>query len=66
MTHKDRICRRRSDFTMSNLNAPHDAEYQLEKLNVIIGEMADTLADIADMLNDQQAERKETCGLGRR
>ena len=43
---------------MSNLNTPHDAEYQLEKLNVIIGEMADTLADIADMLNDQQAERR--------
>ena len=58
MTHKDRICRRRSDFTMSNLNTPHDAEYQLEKLNVIIGEMADTLADIADMLNDQQAKRR--------
>ena len=60
MTHKDRICRRRSDFdfTMSNLNVPHDAEYQLKKLNVIIGEMADTLADIADMLNAQQAERR--------
>ena len=58
MTHKDRICSRRYDFTMSNLNTPHDAEYQLEKLNVIIGEMADTLADIADMLNGQQAERR--------
>ena len=44
---------------MSNQNTPHDAEYQLEKLNVFIGEMADTLADIADMLNDQQAERTE-------
>lgn len=44
---------------MSNLDTPHDAEYQLEKLNVIIGEMADTLADIADMLNDQQAERSK-------
>lgn len=46
----DELTRRRSDFTMHNLNQPEDVEKKLDRLNVQVGVIADCVADIAERL----------------